>query len=123
MADSNTYQARFLHGSPRFIDYTPGSAVSAGDVVVLGDTPYVAHDDIAANEKGALAAGGGVYEVTPAAAVANGGEPIWWDDTNNQGTETATSNTHLGSSVGASYSSDTKLAVLHNPQSVTGAIV
>ena len=37
------------------VDYTPGSAVTAGDVVVQGDLVGVAKLDIAANRQGALA--------------------------------------------------------------------
>lgn len=36
------------------LDYTPGSAVAAGDVVVLGSLVTVAPRAIAANEKGAV---------------------------------------------------------------------
>lgn len=44
------------------IDYTPGSAVNAGDVVVLGSIPFIAPLDIAANALGALATEG-VFKV------------------------------------------------------------
>ena len=35
-------EATFKHGDPLFVDYTPGSAVDAGDVVVIDSVPHVA---------------------------------------------------------------------------------
>ena len=49
--------ARFVHDGEA-IDYTPSSAVSAGDVVVQNDLVGVAKLDIAANTLGALAVKG-----------------------------------------------------------------
>lgn len=109
--------AIFKHGTPRMVDYTPGSAVTGGSVVVIGDLPLVAHRDIAASEKGALAAGGGVYEATADAAIA-AGKKVYWDDTNNKVTETSTSNKVFGYLVDdttASADGDT-VSVLHVPQ-------
>jgi predicted RecA/RadA family phage recombinase len=67
------------------IDYTPGSDVDSGQVVVQGDLVGVAKRPIAANELGSLAlvgvfdfakqAGGGVTFAVGALA--------YWDDTNN----------------------------------------
>ena len=48
------------------IDYTPGSAVSAGDVVVQGDLIGIAKLDIAADALGALAVKG-VFDFPKAA--------------------------------------------------------
>lgn len=46
-------------------DYTPGSAVSAGEVITIAPLQYIAHRDIAANALGALAcpAGSAAYKV------------------------------------------------------------
>jgi predicted RecA/RadA family phage recombinase len=55
-------EADFVHGDPLMIDHTPGSAVAAGEVVVVDDLVYICHRAIAANALGALAAGGGVYD-------------------------------------------------------------
>lgn len=122
MADSNSYQARFKHGDPTFIDITPGSALVPGEVLVTGNVPVIAHEALASGVVGAVAQAGGVYECVCAAAIANG-KALWWDDTNNRVTETATSNTHFGTSVSASYTSDTRVLVKHEPQGLTGAIV
>jgi predicted RecA/RadA family phage recombinase len=60
------------------IDYTPGSAVSAGDVVVQGALVGVAKLDIAANRLGALAVRG-VFKVVKAAVVHTAGQAAYWD--------------------------------------------
>lgn len=116
------FQARLVHGDAQMVDYTPGSDVAAGTVVVQNSVPMIAHRDIEANKKGALAARGGVYEVACNAAIA-AGKPVWWDDTNNRVTETATSNAHFGHSIAASTDSNTVVRVLHAPQALVGAIV
>lgn len=115
-------QTTFKYGTPHMVDHTPGSAVAAGDVVVRGNVPMIAHLDLEANELGALSDGGGIYEMDCNAAITDGAA-VWWDDTNNRATTTATSNTHLGQAVGASYASNTKVLVRHRPQGVTGLIV
>ncbi len=56
--------ARFIHDGDS-IDYTPGAAVAAGDVVVQGDLIAVAKLDMAAGQLGALATVG-VFDVTKA---------------------------------------------------------
>jgi len=63
------------------VDYTPGSAKTAGDVVVQGELVAVAKRDIAANELGSLAIEG-VYDFPKAAgggtAIA-AGDNVYWD--------------------------------------------
>lgn len=111
--------ASFKHGSPLMVDYTPGSDVSAGDVVVIGATPYVAHLDIKANELGALAALGGVYSGAPDIAIA-GGVKVFWDGTNF--TATATANDHFGYSTPAGSGGGTvSVDVVHNPTGTNGS--
>lgn len=64
------------------IDYTPSSAVAAGDVVVQGDLIGVAKQPIAANAPGALAVVG-VFDFPKAAAtVFAAGAKAYWDATN-----------------------------------------
>ena len=79
-----------FHGNPLMVDYTPGSDVAAGDVVELGDVPFIAHNKISANELGALAAGGGVYKATSDGSVDNPGVKIYWDNSTEKVTTTAT---------------------------------
>ena len=70
-------QARFIH-TGNAIDYTPGSAVTAGDVVVLGNSIAITKLDIAANCLGALATRG-VYDGVKAAGAINLGDAVYWD--------------------------------------------
>lgn len=103
-------QALFKSGNPQFMDYTPtAGAVSAGDVVVLraaasntinGLTCGIAHHDMANNEPGSLAIGGGVYEVTNLNNAADYVQ-IYWDNSANKVTTTATNNALFGSIVGS----------------------
>ena len=65
----------------RSIDYTPGGAVTAGDVVVQGDLVGIAKLDIAASQLGALAIEG-VYDFPKATGVGSGiavGAICYWD--------------------------------------------
>ena len=56
--------AQFIHNGDS-IDYTPGAAVAAGDVVVQGDLIAIAKLDIAVGQRGALATVG-VFDVPKA---------------------------------------------------------
>ena len=60
------------------IDYTPSSAVLAGDVVVIGSTPLIAPSAIAANTLGSLACEG-VWDVPKTSDVFTVGDAVYWD--------------------------------------------
>lgn len=110
-------EADFVHGNPLMVDYTPGSAVSIGDVVVLGQVPYVAHRAIAAGEKGALAAGGGVYEGITDGSLDTPGALVYWDDTEGEFVAGTSGNKHFGYTLpdqGATSDQDT-IRVIHWP--------
>lgn len=107
-------QATAVHGDPIFADYTPGSAVSAGDVVVQNNLPGVAHVDIAASELGALAVFGGVYLCTGDAAISVG-KKVYWDDTNNKVTETSSGNKGFGWTVSDCSGDGSTCRVFHAP--------
>ncbi len=62
------------------IDYTPGSAVSTGDVIVNGQIPNVATADIAASTLGAVAAEG-VFDFPKITGVISAWDPIYWNAT------------------------------------------
>lgn len=62
------------------IDYTPGSAVTAGDVIVLGDLVAVAEVDIAAGELGALALNG-TFRVAKITGAITVGAKVYWNPT------------------------------------------
>jgi len=66
------------------IDYTPGSAVAAGDVVVQGDLVGIATSPIAANELGALAVQGvfAMPKAVTAGSALSIGTTVYWDATN-----------------------------------------
>ena len=67
-----------------YLDYTPSSDVTAGDVVVIAGRAYVADDDIKADALGALARHG-VYTVPKEAdggVTFAAGAAVYWDDTN-----------------------------------------
>lgn len=60
-------------------DYTPGSAVAAGDVVILNDTVTVAPRPIAANKLGAVAVEG-VFVLPKTSNQAIGqGKIVYWN--------------------------------------------
>lgn len=102
------------HGSPIMVDYTPGSAVTAGDVVVQSNIPMICHTDIAANRKGALAIAGGVYQALGDAAIAVGDE-VFWDATNEYVSETEAGNKRLGFCVVACTGAAAEVWFLHWP--------
>lgn len=112
-------QAQFVNGNPLMVDHTPSSAVAVGDIVVLTDAIRIAHSAIAANELGALAAGGGVYDVLKAGGageVFTEGDTVFWDDTNNVAVTTVgTSNVVIGLAVAAAADADTSVRVHHRP--------
>lgn len=90
----------FKHGDEvLYADYTPGSNVSAGDVVVQGDMTCVATQDITANELGALAINGGVWKCpksTGSGTALSAGTKVYWDATNEVVTSTAGANKVFG---------------------------
>jgi len=94
--------------------------VTAGDVVVLTDAVRIAHLDISAGRLGALAAGGGVYDMpkaTGAGTAFTDGDTVYWDDGNDQATNSdgAGANKKVGLAVGAVGDNDTTVRVQHVP--------
>lgn len=93
------------------IDYTPVADVAAGDVVVQGDLVGVAKLDIKANRLGALCVVG-VFDFAKAGGVAfTVGTILYWDDTNNVVTTTASGNKLIGKAVRAAASGDSTVRV------------
>src|SRR5690349_4843228 len=95
-------EAALRNGDPTMVDYTPSSGnISAGQVVIDGTVTAntagkaalakVAHKDITNNVLGALAVGGGIYDVTNLNNAANSAI-VYWDDTNNKVTTVSTNN-------------------------------
>lgn len=106
--------AEFFHGSPTMVDHTPGSAVSAGDVVVTNDTPRVAHVDIAASTLGDLATGGGVYKMTADGAI-GADKKVYWNAVASKVTLTAGSNKIFGVTTTAAAADGDPIYVRHDP--------
>jgi predicted RecA/RadA family phage recombinase len=93
------------------IDYTPGADVAAGDVVVQGDLVGVTKVEIKSGKLGALAVDG-VYDFAKNTGVAyTVGQLLYWDDTANVVTTTATGNKLIGKVVRAAASADTTVRV------------
>lgn len=95
------------------IDYTPSSAVAAGDVVVLNDLIAVAPVAIAANALGAVSVEG-VWSLPKATGAIGQGAVVYWDSTNSNITTTSTSNKRAGKAAAAAVSGDTSVKVLIN---------
>ncbi len=93
------------------IDYTPGSAVATGDVVVQGDLVGVVKRPLAANEPGALEVEG-VFDFAKATNVAyTVGTILYWDDTNNLVTTTSAGNKSIGKVIRAAATTDATVRV------------
>lgn len=72
------------------VNYTPGSAVTGGDVVVVGNRALIAKCDIASGALGALASDG-VFKVPKTTAAWTVGLPVYWDAAGNPDNGTAAS--------------------------------
>ena len=97
------------------VDYTPGSAVAAGAVVVQGDLVGVAKQPIAANALGALAVSG-VFDFPKATGGGSGiaaGVNVYWDVADQEAkTDSETgANKLLGKTTAAAGDDDTTVRV------------
>ena len=95
------------------IDYTPGSAVAAGDVVVQGDLVGIATRPIAAGTTGALAVSG-IFDIVKASAtVFTVGQKVYWDAANKVAVTTDGTGTNklIGKAVAAAGSGLTTVRV------------
>ena len=106
--------ATFAHDG-NAIDYRPGSAVAAGDVVVQGDLIGVAKLDIASGVLGALAVAG-VFDfpkATGASTAIAAGAKVYWDVADAEAKEDteAGANKYLGKTVTAAADADTTVRV------------
>lgn len=88
-------------------DYTPSSAVAAGQVVLLNATVTIAPRDIAANADGSLALSG-IWKVQKTTGEAwAAGEPLYWVAGTSKFTTTASTNKKAGVASKAAASGDT----------------
>lgn len=86
---------RFVQSGER-IDFTPGSAVAAGALVVFGARVFFAPRAIAANELGALQTYGVIEYAKATGQEWTVGARLFFDATNNRLTTTASGNTAAG---------------------------
>ena len=93
------------------IDYTPGSAVLAGAVVVQVNLVGVACRPIAANELGSLAVEGIFSFVKTAGLQINVGDLVYWDTAPPEANKTSASNFLIGKCTKASATTDTRVEV------------
>jgi len=106
--------AKFIHNGDS-IDYTPGSAVADGDVVVQGDLVGVAKLNIAANALGALAVKG-VFDFPKATGASTAiavGAICYWDVSATQAVDDDDSGTNklLGKCVKAAADADATVRI------------
>ena len=96
------------------IDYTPASAVSSGDVVVLQDLVGVARADIAANALGSLVVRGNVSfpKSTGSSTAIAQGTGLYWDAGSEVVTATKSSNKPIGPAAAAATDSAATVDVL-----------
>jgi len=131
-----TPMAAFVRGKPIMADHIPDAAYAAGDVIVKGNTPFVAHEDnpmfgTTPVISDALAAEGGIYQMQADGAIGVG-QQVYWDATAKKVSLTAGTNTVFGylvqgptliaSDPGTANSGDNCL-VLHAPTQSAGAPV
>lgn len=81
-----------------YVDHTPASAVTGGDVVVQGELLGLADNDIAADALGALRVDGvwTVPKATSSGSALTAGQIVYWDADNEQATGTASTHKVLG---------------------------
>lgn len=98
---------------PNCVDYTPGSATTAGTAVQLADgTAGIINNDLAASEKGAAQIAGVAKVTTASATTWSDGDEIWYDNSAGQAVKKSnaldgSADFRLGIAVGAQVSGDT----------------
>ena len=112
-------EATFRHGAPLMADFTPAAGnIAAGQAVLLGNLTGlglgIAHQDITNNVLGALAVGGGVYDVTMLTNIA-AWATVYWDDANNKVVTTSTNNATFGVLLTGGSGANTTVRALHAP--------
>ncbi len=125
-----SFQATFIQDG-RSIDFTPSSAVVAGQVVVQGSLIGVSRDPVVAGALGSLAVRG-VFDVVKANEQQTLGAALYWDaDGNPYGgtagsgclTTTSTGNTFVGFGMAAAAATDATVRVLWTgPVAITNTV-
>ncbi len=113
------FEATFRHGDPTFMDYTPAAGnIAGGQVVLLGNTAGltcgIAHLPITNAVLGAIAVGGGIYDVVMLTNIAPYTK-VYWDDTNNKVVSTSTNNATFGFLLAGNTGANATVECLHVP--------
>jgi hypothetical protein len=112
--------AIFRHGDPVMVDYTPAAGnIPAGEVVLVGNTAGwtcgVAHVPLVNGVQGALASGGGVYDLVNLNNAALGAK-VWFDPATRKATTVSTNMSLFGFVVDkGGLGANTVCRVLHKP--------
>lgn len=93
------------------IDYTPSSAKSAGDAVVLGNLVGICGADIEANVKGSLDLSGVWWVPKATGGALTAGTIVYWDSGNTRATSTPSTFKKMGVVVEDAASNDTAVLV------------
>lgn len=122
---AQTEQALFKHGDVQYMNITSaqaGGALTAGDVLVIGDVTTVVHtiyttDDYNDSKAAAVGATGGVYSCLKGSGsgAITAGAKCYWDDTNNVITTTAGANKVFGWCETAAADGDSTVVCRHEP--------
>lgn len=90
-------EATYIPGNWNTVSYTTPTALTNGQVVVIGGKVYVASMGIAANARGLLyCAGVAEFAKGTTAATIAIGDNLYWDDTNNWATNSTVGTTLIG---------------------------
>lgn len=106
------YAVRLKKGD--VIDYTPNSAVAAGDIVPMTGMCAVAEVPIAADQLGSLTVRGVFSVAKVSGTVFTAGDKVYWNATNHNLTKTNT-DTYFGVCVESAVSAATVATVLLTP--------
>ena len=99
------------------LDYTPGSAASAGGIVFVGALCGQVVTDLAADQLGALRVAGVIRVAKESATVFAVGDPVHWDAGNTRASITAVSGL-MGSAVGGGENGDLYVDVRLNSSAI-----
>lgn len=102
-------EASFVHTGDA-VDYTPGTALLAGAVVVQNGLVGVLVNDTEANELGAIQVYG-VFDFTKSGDTIAAGALVYWDGAADDATTTASGNTLIGRAVEAAAGGDATVRV------------
>ena len=96
------------------IDIVQSGDIDSGDIVVIGELIGVQTNQIKKDEKGSVAVSGVFQVVKKSADTFTAGQKVYWDNTLQQATSTASGNTLMGLTVAQAGASDSNVLVKIN---------